>query len=40
MSANIQTGKSVVAENMLNKMMRVLESAGEIGNGNQYFFLA
>lgn len=40
MSANVQRGNHNIAENILNKMLKVLESSGEIKNGNQYFFLA
>jgi hypothetical protein len=40
MSANVTNGTHNVAENILNKMLRTLESSGEIKNGNQFFFLA
>jgi tetratricopeptide (TPR) repeat protein len=40
MSANIQKGLSNMAENMLTKMMRILEDKKEIQNGNQYLYLA
>ena len=40
MSANVQRGTHAIAENILGKMLRVLEHSGEITNGNQYFFLA
>lgn len=40
MSANVQKGTHNVAENILNKMLRVLEHENELKNGNQYFFLA
>ena len=40
MSANIQKGTHLIAENILTKMLRVLETENEIANGNQYFFLA
>lgn len=40
MSANIQKGTHLIAENILTKMLRVLETENEIAHGNQYFFLA
>ena len=40
MSANIQKGTHIIAENILTKMLRVLENANEVKFGNQYFFLA
>lgn len=40
MSANIQKGTHIIAENILTKMLRVLETENEIAYGNQYFFLA
>lgn len=40
MSANIQKGTHQIGENLLNKMLRVLEEKEELAKGNQYFFLA
>lgn len=40
MSANVQKGTHQIGENILNKMLRVLETSEEIAKGNQYFFLA
>ena len=40
MSANIQRGSHEIAEAIVNKMLKILDSEGETKNGNQYFFLA
>lgn len=40
MSANVSNGTHNMAENILGKMLRVLETSGEVKNGNQFFFLA
>ena len=39
-SSNTSKGKYDMAENLLAKMMRILEKEKEIQNGNQYFYLA